>query len=239
ENADWEFPDFDYQTVYFAHQYPVRTITLGEDIFDTSLDNEWKCMIMATTGGVYENEGNITIDIEVDNTMCDGLVFENSGGIQIVAMPDNYYSLSSNQIIIPTGKLTGGVEVQLTDAFFADPLALRNTYVIPVRMTAVQNADSILSGKSISDNARRGVEGDWSEQPKDFVFYAVKYINPWHGYYLSRGVDNITGDVNATIVRGEQYVEDDEVRMLTTRSLNVVEYPLVFKDENDANINCT
>src|SRR5690606_22464725 len=116
---------------------------------------------------------------------------------------------------------------------------LRNTYVIPLRMTAVQNADSILSGKSISDDARRGVSGDWSEQPKDFVFYAVKYINPWHGYYLSRGVDNITGDVNATIVRGEQYVEDDEVRMLTTRSLNVVEYPLVFKDENDANINCT
>src|SRR5690606_41534057 len=157
DDSDWDVSDFDYQSVYFAYQYPVRTVTLGEDIFDTCLDNEWKCMIMATTGGVYETERNVTIYIEVDNSMCDGLVFANSGGNQIVAMPDNYYSLSSNQIVIPTGKLTGGVEVQLTDAFFADPLALRNTYVIPVRMTAVQNADSILSGKSISDDARRGV----------------------------------------------------------------------------------
>ena len=39
-NDEWEFPNFDYQTVYFAYQFPVRTITFGEDIFDTSLDNE-------------------------------------------------------------------------------------------------------------------------------------------------------------------------------------------------------
>ncbi|WP_229239696.1 hypothetical protein [Echinicola soli] len=51
ENEDWEFPDFEYQTVYFAYQFPVRTITFGEDIFDTSLDNEGKFKLMVTAGG--------------------------------------------------------------------------------------------------------------------------------------------------------------------------------------------
>ena len=31
ENGDQEFPDYDYRTVYFAYQYPVRTLVLGED----------------------------------------------------------------------------------------------------------------------------------------------------------------------------------------------------------------
>jgi Family of unknown function (DUF5627)/Domain of unknown function (DUF1735) len=237
ENQDWEFPDYDYQTVYFANQFPVRTITLGEDIYDTSLDNEWKCKIMATTGGVYEARKNVTIDIEVDNAMCEGFTFDN--GNPLMAMPEDYYTLSSNQITIPSGQLTGGVEVQLTEAFFADPLAISNTYVIPVRMTNVQNADSILSGKTVSDAARRGVLGDWSIAPKDYVFYAIKYINPWHGNYLRRGVDNITGELNTKVVRHKQYVEDDEVKMLSTRSLNHLEFPLVFKDASNNNIECT
>ena len=46
KNTEIIHPDFDYQTVYFANQYPVRTIVLGEDInFDTTLDNEKKIEI--------------------------------------------------------------------------------------------------------------------------------------------------------------------------------------------------
>lgn len=237
ENGDWEFPDYEYQTVYFAYQYPVRTITLGEDIFDTSLDNEWKCKIMATTGGVYEANRNVVIDVVVDNAMCQEFVFESSGN-QIIPMPSNYYSLASNQIVIPKGQLTGGVEVQLTEDFFADPLALRNTYVIPVRMTNVTNADSILSGKPLASEAKRAVPSHWAVAPKDYIFYAVKYINPWHGYYLRRGKDVITGAVNTVITRHQQFVENDELKTMSTRSLSVVEYPLVFKNENNANVNC-
>ncbi|MGE8299191.1 MAG: adhesin, partial [Sphingobacterium paramultivorum] len=55
KNNDWEFPDFEFQSVYFAYQTPVRTVTLGEDIFDNSLDNQHKVKVMATTGGVYNN----------------------------------------------------------------------------------------------------------------------------------------------------------------------------------------
>lgn len=69
ENGDWEFPDYDHTAVYFASQSPIRTITLGEDVYDTSLDNEHKCQIMATMGGVYKNTTDRIIDIKVDNSL--------------------------------------------------------------------------------------------------------------------------------------------------------------------------
>lgn len=239
ENEEWEFPDFDYQTVYFAHQYPVRTITLGEDIFDTTLDNEWKFQIYATTGGVYENEQDVIIDITVDNSLVEGLSFSNGG--EILAMPSDYYTMASDNIVIPRGRVSGGVEVQLTAAFFADPLSINRNYVIPVRMVNVQNADSILVGQPVVENPRRPIESDWATQPKDFVFYAVKYINPYHGYYLRRGEDVIEGkngnsDLDQTIVRVEEFVEDDEVVFLTTQSLNEVLFTVSFQGSDEINI---
>ena len=75
ENQDWEFPDFEYTTVYFAYQTPVRTITFGEDVWDTSLDNQGQCQIMATIGGVYSNDKDRTISIQVDNSIVDDITF--------------------------------------------------------------------------------------------------------------------------------------------------------------------
>jgi len=224
ENQEVVFPDYEYQSTYFAYQYPVRTITLGEDIFDTSLDNEHKFQIMATTGGVYENKKDVSIGVRVNNELNQNLLF-NPNGSEVKTMPDSYYKLTSDRIVIPSGKLIGGVEVQLTDAFFADPLAIKNTYVIPLQMTTVENADSILTGKN-------------------FTLYAVKYVNPWHGFYLRRGKDVMEGkngntSLNQTIVRHQQYVEKDEVIKLTTQSLSKVEVPVVFKDREGKNINTT
>ena len=36
--------------------YPVRTLVMGEDEYDTALDNAHKCKINATMGGVYANK---------------------------------------------------------------------------------------------------------------------------------------------------------------------------------------
>jgi hypothetical protein len=219
-NKTAEFPDYKYQTVYFAYQYPVRTITFGEDIFNTDLDNQGKCKIMATTGGVYYSKKDVHIGIAVDNALLGtGLRF-GVGKDEIIAMPNNYYSLAADHITIPEGGLTGGVEVQLTDAFFNDPLSIKNTYVIPLRMMSKSNADSILAGK-------------------DFILYAVKYVNPYHGNYLRRGKDVITGSVNQTIVRHKQYVEDDDVNKLSTRKMKEIEFPVVLKDKNGVNVTCT
>lgn len=238
ENNDWEFPDYDYSTVYFSYQYPVRTITLGEDnLVNTDLDNAHKCRIMATLGGVYENKNNVKIDFVVDNSLVDNLTFED--GTAILPMPAEYYNLSSSQIIIPKGSIVGGVEIQLTDAFFADPDAIKNTYVIPVVMTNVAGADSILRGKPKTENADR-LKGaaDWDVLPKDYILYAVKYINTWHADYLRRGTDMVkeNGGTAQTISRRAQYVEKDEVCRLKTISLNALEFPVEYKSKMNTNM---
>ena len=173
-------------------------------------------------------------------------------------MPDNYYSLPANmQIVIPSGEIMGGIEVQLTDAFFADPRALQNTFIIPLRMVSVTNADSILSGISGLEDPDRLVSTDWSTVPKDYILYAVKYINPWHANYLRRGIDVVKGNngntaLDATYVYHEKYVEQDMVCSAVTQSMNEVAISLVTKAEDgntdlpftllvsiDDNNNCT
>lgn len=225
-----EFPDFDYSTVYFAYQYPVRTLTMGEDLFDTSLDNAHKCKIMATWGGGYTNKKNVVIDFSVDNSLCDNLLFSDS--LDLFVMPSNYYELASNQITIPSGAISGGVEVQLTDAFFADPLALGRNYVIPVVMNQVQNADSILRGKTSFENTHRCNPDDWDIVPKDYILYCIKYINAWDAYYLRRGTDAVVKNgVSGTEERRHSNVEDDEICKLNTLSLSQTEFSVTYKTE--------
>lgn len=206
ENSDWSFPDYDYSSVYFAQQSPIRTITLGEDAYDTSIDNEHKCQIMATLGGVYQNNINRIVSIRVDESLCNGLTYED--GTPVQPMTASYYSLADDRITIPKGKFFGGVEVQLTDAFFNDPKSVNTTYVIPVRMTAVENADTIL-------------------EDKNYTLYAVKYVNKWHGNWLSSGTDVIDDNgVTSTVKRTAEYVENYEVRTLTTTAYMQVVYPV-------------
>ena len=232
ENQDWEFPDFEYTTVYFAYQTPVRTITFGEDVWDTSLDNQGQCQIMATIGGVYSNDKDRTISIQVDNSIVDDITF--ADGSEIKAMPSNYYTLSdNNKIVIPKGKLLGGVTVQLTDAFFADPEAASGKYVIPVRMTDVQGADSILSGVPLVDSPRLAVAGDWDVQPKNYILYAVKYISQYDSWYLRAGKD-VYSDARGTVNRqpASGYIEHaQQVKSFSTLDKNSILWDYELKDE--------
>ena len=229
-NQEQIFPDYDGGiTAYFAYQYPVRTIVLGEsETFDTSLDNQHKCIIYGTMGGAYEGK-DVVIDVEVDNSLTDNLYYDSAYENPVKAMPAEYYTLSDDQLVYG-GNHMGGVEVQLTDAFFADPDAIKTTYVIPVKMTnVVKGADQILAGTPAieGDNAWRTDASQWKVLPKDYTLYAVKYINAWDGSWLRRGVDTITENGETTTeVRHKQYVENDEVMFLTTQSLNSVTFPM-------------
>ena len=146
-NADHEFPDYEGgTTAYFAYQFPVRTLVLGNDIYDNTLDNEHKCQIWSTMGGAYGGR-DAFVDIVVDESLCDNLFFTDDGGnpaAPVLPMPSAYYKLASN--VIPyRGDPRGYVEVQFTDAFFSDPKSAENTYVIPLRMTGVKGIDHILT----------------------------------------------------------------------------------------------
>lgn len=240
KNEDWEFPDFDYQTVYFAYQYPVRTITLGDDIFDTSMDNQGKFRILATTGGVYSSPKDVLVNVVVDNSLTEELLFEEDGEA-VEVLPSEYYQLSAQSMVIPKGEVTGGIEIQLNSNFFNDPKAIKKSYVLPLRITEISNADSVLSGVGLVANPKRNNPADWAVVPKDFVLYALKYVNPWHGNYLRRGLDVIKGTSGNTtlderVIRHAAYVVNDEVNSLFTRSMNEVEFPISYPGEDGTNI---
>lgn len=219
-NKKVDFPDYKYTTVYFPYQSPVRTLVLGDYNFDNSLDNDHKCEIMATLGGVYENKKLVSIDVSVDSSLCNNLYF--STGDKAVMMPSSYYSFPKDtRIDIPSGTLEGGLQVQLTDAFFADPRSIKNSFVIPLRMNRVTDADSILSGKSTLDNPDPRLVTDWSIPPKNYVLYAVKYVNPWHGNYLRRGTEKLQDNSGSDTVISYHtpFVETDQLCSIGTLSL--------------------
>lgn len=242
-NKDWEFPDYKYSTVYFPYQSPIRTIVLGEDVFDNTLDNERKFLIMASMGGVYENKKDITLDVAVESSLAQRLKFGSASGDEVIEMPANYYKLPANmKIVIPAGKVMGGIEVQLTDAFFADPRSVKNTFVIPMKILSVTNADSVLRGTSSKTSPDPRNVGDWGVAPKDFTLYAVKYVNPYHGVYLRRGVDVVTGtggntSLDTTVVYRKTYVEQDEVVSVFTKSL--MQDSIALNAKNVGNVNAS
>lgn len=222
ENQDTDFPDFDYQTGYFAYQTPIRTLVLGNDErTNNSIDNEHKVRIYAVAGGT-RNGIKATLGFVVDENLCNNLEF--SDGTPVLAMPSNYYTIQGDQI--PINGLNGYVEVKLNEEFFKDLKAIKNTYVIPLRLTdEYAGVDSILRGEPLVENPWRLQSSDWSIAPKDYVLYLVKFISPWSGNYLRRGVDVITENgTTTTNVRHEQYIEYDEVFNLATTALNTVSY---------------
>lgn len=227
-NSDLDFPDFDYSAVYFPYQTPVRTIVLGEDTYDTTNDNAHQCEVYATLSGLYENTKNVVVDIEVDNSLCDNLTFTDDEQTAVKPLPSSYYNLTADQISL-NKTLSAGVLVKLTDAFFADPDAIKTTYVLPLKMTEVSGADSILMGTAVATYPIATKEDDWSVAPKHYVLYALKYINPWHAYYLRRGEDKITEDgTTTTALRHEEYVEYDEVVSMSTVSMTETLYPVTL-----------
>ena len=251
-NADQEFPDYEGgTTAYFPYQFPVRTLVLGNDIYDNTLDNAHKCQIWSTMGGAYGGR-NATVQIAVDESLCDNLWFVDAGGnasSPVLPMPTSYYQLASNTISY-NGEPRGYVEVQFTDAFFNDPKAVENTYVIPLLMKSVTGIDHILTGtpREGLSPSRSNIE-DWDILAKDYVLYCVKYMNPWQGKYIRRGVDNVTENgVTSTVVRKDMSMvnsdlthykenpvnQNDEVCGITTKNMSQANFKVSMNIGKDA-----
>lgn len=232
ENFDIDHPDFDYTSGFFPYQFPVRTLVLGDYIYDNTNDNDHKFVISVAMGGVYENEKDRAFEIQVDNSLCNNILFA-SGGSAIKALPSNYYTLSSpSKIVIPKGKMNGGVEVQLTDAFFSDPDAIKNTYVVPIRLKSTNDVDSILVGSSPNPQADPRIASQWTIAPKNFTMFAVKYINEFHGNYFHYGSNVVKDAANAqveTTTYSTPYVENNAVAKLTTTGRYQVQVTTNFR----------
>mgnify|MGYP003531377947 FL=1 len=216
ENGDQAFDDYEGgTTAYFAYQSPVRTIVLGDDEYDTTLDKAHKLKILATFGGSY-NGRNATVNVAVDNSLCDNLTF--ADGTQVKAMPKEYYQLSTTAFNF-NGGMQGGTEVQLTDDFFKDPDAVKNTYVIPLVMQNQTGFDRIATGTlKEGKTGSRTNASIWETAPRDYVMYCVKYQNKYSGWWLTNhntSTDNI---------------EKASKVQITTRTLNSSVYTVEFQE---------
>ena len=216
ENGDQAFDDFEGgTTAYFAYQSPVRTIVLGDDEYDTTLDKAHKLKILATFGGSY-NGRNATVNVAVDNSLCDNLTF--ADGTQVKAMPKEYYQLSTTAFNF-NGGMQGGTDVQLTDDFFKDPDAVKNTYVIPLVMQNQTGFDRIATGTlKEGKTGSRTNASIWETAPRDYVMYCVKYQNKYSGWWLTNhntSTDNI---------------EKASQVQITTRTLNSSVYTVEFQE---------
>ena len=228
QNQNNEFPDFEKGiTVYFAHQYPSSILVFGDwPDGDNSMALQHKCQILATQSGAYKSKDNIRIEVAVDPTLVENLTFPDGSPVKV--MPESYYSLESTTLTKKKDYLFG-TDVNLTDAFFADPESVKDSYVIPLRIVGQTGADHILTGTPNNPEAQPALTDaeEWYKQPQNFILYCVKYVNPWHASYLRRGVDKITENgVTTTQERKAEFVEKDEVVFLSTKSMSELVFPV-------------
>ena len=219
ENQDVEFDDFAYQTVYFPYQTPVRSLMLGDEVIgDNSIDLEHAFSIGAAAGGMYQNTKDRVLTVELAPELASKIT--DATGKELKLLPSNYYNATFDKIIIPAGSFFGKMRVNLTDAFFADPLTVGLSYVIPVRITSAAG-DSVLSGvpvaSAVSPDPR--VATDWLITPKNYVLFGIKYINPTHGVYLLRGKRTNTSNPMDVVTYSKRFIDDNDMTKLTTKSL--------------------
>lgn len=234
DNYEITHPDFDHTAGYFPYQFPVRTLILGDYIYDNSNDNAHKFLISVAMGGVYENTKDRKFTIKVDESLADNVLF-NPEGDTIQLLPRDYYTLSSEeQIIIPRDKFYGSVEVQLTDKFFSDPKSIGLEYVVPIRLEDSNDVDSILNGSSSNPNADPRIAADWTVAPKDFTMFAIKFINEYHGTYFQFGENTVRDSANNVLeenIYSEQYIVNNSTTQLVTIGRNEVSLTSDFQSD--------
>ena len=220
KSGDPTFPDYEGgTTVYFPYQYPVRTIVLGDDEYDLTLDHAHKCQIKATFGGSY-NGSDGSVQVAVDESLCQNLYFED-GVTPVKAMPSSYYQLSTMNLDFK-GTMNGITEVQLTDAFFNDPEAVNTTYVIPLVITGQTGFGRILTGTLLGDQTGSRTNSDlWDIKPMDYVLYCVKFQNKYSGFWLTHGTTS-TADI--------EHAQAVEIK---SKSLNTCVYTVSTQDGNN------
>ncbi|MBE0674762.1 MAG: DUF1735 domain-containing protein, partial [Bacteroidales bacterium] len=189
-------------SVYFPLQYPIRTIVLGEDRVDNSIDLQKAFNIGVSIGGMYDNTSDRIVDFIIDPSYFtetqgkDTLYGKDMNGInsKLLLLPPQYYTMvPDDQVTVPKGSFNGLIRINLTDDFFNDPNAIKLKYILPLKITDVPEGFSLLTGKVSAPSIvspRWYVTTDWATGylPKDFTLFAVKFINPWHGTFFYRGV---------------------------------------------------
>lgn len=208
ENEENFFPDYGSTSVYFPFQTPIRTLIQGKyDLGFNDNDNKGRFEIGLTMSGVYENKTARKVGFELAPEIIDAAAL-GVDTVNVKLLPASYYTIEQESpLTIPAGSIKGRIPVQLDDAFFDDPLAFAGDnevhYVIPLKITTIQELDSLLTGVSVIDNPIRIRDEDWSTQPKDYTLYGIKFMNKYQGIYLRRGEDKVVGTSQTVVTKND------------------------------------
>ncbi|WP_204344078.1 DUF5627 domain-containing protein [Psychroserpens algicola] len=198
ENQENDFDDFGSTSVYFPFQTPVRTIIQGEyDLGFNENDNNGRFEIGVVMSGVYNNDIDRRVHFELAPDLIDAAAL-GVDTVNVKILPASYYTIEQESpVTIPSGSISGRIPVQLSDAFFDDPLSFAEFeevhYVIPLRITDFEELDSLLTGVPLVDDPIKIRDEDWDPLPKDYTLFGIKYMNKYDAIYLRRGEDAATG----------------------------------------------
>jgi hypothetical protein len=198
ENQENDFDDFGSTSVYFPFQTPVRTLIQGKyDLGFNENDNNGRFEIGVVMSGVYNNDLDRRVHFELAPDLIDAAEL-GVDTVNVKILPPSYYTIEQESpVTIPSGSVDGRIPVQLSDAFFDDPLAFAEFeevhYVIPLRITDYEELDSLLTGVPLVDNPIKIRDEDWNPLPKDYTLFGIKFINKYDGIYLRRGEDAAVG----------------------------------------------
>ena len=102
-NESIAFDDFERQTIYMPYQYPVRTLSLGNDRIDNSLDRQHKFNMGVCVGGYYNsNKQDWRVDFEIDPALVPDYFYR--GDAKVEALPEEYYVLTPSSRSSPRGR---------------------------------------------------------------------------------------------------------------------------------------
>ncbi|GAF02759.1 BT_3987 domain-containing protein [Saccharicrinis fermentans] len=194
--------DYDYTTAYFGSQKPLRTIVARD---------EMEFEVGVALGGMREDNGTHEVNFKVDSSLLENIP-EAAG---FVMLPEAYYTLGdeSNFNIVKDHMRVVNVSLN-RETFTADPLAITNTYALPLRITSA-TLDSIPG----SDLDTATIES------KDITILVVKYISPYHGTYYSKGVQyelDATGAPVDTITFSDENLSQNMTKDFSTLALNII-----------------
>ncbi len=169
--------DYDYISVYFGTQRPLRTIVARENM---------SFKLGVALAGKRENNATETTTFTIDPSLLSSV--ENAD--KFTLMPKDYYSMDLSEsdgdsaFVIFPGSFIGDIVINLNkDKFTSDPLSIDATYAIPVRLLET-TVDTILSGNAVTP-------------AKDYTILVVKYIAPEHAAYYGSGYEtDEKGSVN-------------------------------------------
>ena len=203
--------DFDYDGVYFAYPFDVRTMVVGEGM---------NVEVGVALSGVMKNTRDRDVTFSIEDTlikpeiltaMKGGATYIKNSVSSVTALlplPTNYYTLSdNNKIVIKSGQHSGSIVLKADSiSFLADAATINATYALPLYITAA-DADTILD-------------------PLRYSVIGIKYENMLFGNYWHGGVTIIkdpSGNVIDTIIYPTAIpTPENKIWKLTTVAPNIL-----------------